>query len=108
MYRLYLSDGDVTIAKFKTRSDDMNLVYKEYGEEIILQGLRKGFTIEQQVKKYKLFIEAIHKQKRNCYKIRTSDLFMYLSCYSALYKFNEEMDTPMFLKIKNKNSNRTL
>lgn len=112
MYRLYLSDGDVTIGKYKTKTDDMDLIYKEYGEEIIVDGLRKGFSIENQTIKYKLFIEAIHKQKRNCQKIRASDLYMYLSCYTALYKLNKETDDPMFFKIKKKKkkvcSNQTL
>ena len=102
MYRLYLYDNDIVIGKYKTTTDDMTLIYKEYGEEIILDGLRKGFSIEQQTTKYKIFIEAIHKQKSNCQKIRASDLYMYLSCYSALYKFNKEDDDPMFFKVKKK------
>ena len=102
MYRLYLYDNDIVIGKFKTRTDDMDLIYKEYGEEIILNGLRKKFSIEQQTNKYKSFIEAINKQKSNCEKIRASDLYMYLSCYSALYKFNQVNDDHMFFKKKKK------
>jgi hypothetical protein len=100
MYRLYLYENDIIIGKFKTRTDDMDLIYKEYGEEIILDGLRKGFCIDKQIDKYKLFIEGINKQKSNCEKIRASDLYMYLCCYSALYKFNKVSEDHMFFKKK--------
>lgn len=110
MYRLYLSDGDVTIGKFKTTTDDMNLIYKEFGEQIILDGLRQGIKINTQIDMFKVFIDEIHRQKRHSEKIRHSDFYMYLSCYSALYKFNKETDGPMFLKIKKKKvcNNQTL
>jgi len=102
MYRLYLFDGDVSIAKFKSTTDDMDLVYKECGEQLILDGFKQGINIENQSKMYQMFIDKIKKQKSNCQKIKASDFYMYLSCYSALYKFNKETDDPMFLKIKKK------
>jgi hypothetical protein len=100
MYNLYLHHGDYTMGKYKVRGDDMDKVYQCFGAKIIRQGFEYGVSIPQQIKKYQSFMKAIQKQKENCEKIRASDLYMYLSCYCALYKFHAIEEDHMFLKIK--------
>ena len=100
-YYLHLDYNDLYIAKFKVRTDDINLVYKEISEKIILEGFRNGYTIEEQVHRYKVLCDKIYQQKDRCEKIRASDFLLFFSCYVALCKFNQIKPTEyMFLKKK--------
>lgn len=100
-YYLHLDYKDLYIAKFKTKSADFNLIYKEMSENIIKDGFKRGFTIQQQIDKYTTFCDGIHKMKERCEKIRASDFLMFFSCYFALCKFNKIKPYEyMFLKKK--------
>ena len=101
-WRLILRYGDLVIGRFKTRTTDLNLLYKEMSEPVVLQALKDNINIKVQIKNYKLFCDNIHKQKFNCYKLRASDLIMYLTCYLCLTKFNVEVQEPFFYKLKKK------
>ncbi len=100
-YYLHLDYKDRYIAKFKTNSTDMNLIYKKMSENIIKDGFNHGFTIQQQIKRYTTFCDSIYKMKDHCEKIRASDFILFFSCYCALCKFNcIKPNEYMFLKIK--------
>jgi hypothetical protein len=103
-YNMYLYDNESMIGKFKTKGDDMEEVYKSFGSKIVRNGFENGYTIPMQILKYQTFIKSINKQKDNCEKIRASDLYMYLSCYCALYKLNglQNNNDHMFLKVKHR------
>jgi hypothetical protein len=104
-YYLHLDYKDLYIAKFKTKSDDINLIYKEMAENIIMDGFKRGFTIQQQIDKYTSFCDSIYKMKDHCEKIRASDFLMFFSCYFALCKFKcIKPNEYMFLKIKKRKS----
>ena len=103
MYNMYLDYGDLSIGKYKVRENDLEKIYDQMAKPIILDGFKKGFNINKQIQKYKLFLDKIHELKKNCYKIKASDFIMYLSCYMCLYKLdNKSVDPPMILKIKKK------
>jgi len=102
-YNMYIFDGDTLIGKYKSTTDDMNLIFKDCGEEIVRDGFKQGINIEKQIDMYKIFIEEINRQKRHSEKIKQSDFYLYLSCVSALYKFNQETDDILFIKCKKKN-----
>ena len=101
-YNLYLTHGDILIGKYKVLTTDLKKIYNEMGAHVVIQGFKSGNNIEAQIKKYKYFIDYIHTQKINCYKIKASDLIMYLTCYLCLDKFNVDVEEPIFLKIKKK------
>ena len=101
-YKMYLFNDNKIVGKYKTTTDDMNLIFTEFGEEIVRDGFKQKINIKTQIDMYKNFIEVIDKQKRHSEKIRHSDFYLYLSCFCALYKFNEETDDVLFLKCKKK------
>jgi|TARA_R110001632_G_scaffold114922_1_gene226379 hypothetical protein len=101
-YNMYLFDEEKIIGKYKTRTDDMNLIFTEFGEKIVMDGFKQNINIKTQIDMYKTFIEEINKQKKHSQKIRCSDFYIYLSCFSALYKFNEAPDDVIFIKCKKK------
>lgn len=105
-YNMYIFDGDVVIGKFKTTTDNMDLIFTEFGEKIVRDGFNQGFNVATQIDMYNVFINEIHKQKRHCQKIRHSDFYIYLSCVLALYKFNQETCDFLFLKCKKKNKKK--
>tara|TARA_Y100000004_G_C8672735_1_gene309977 strand:+ start:113 stop:493 length:381 start_codon:yes stop_codon:yes gene_type:complete len=102
-YKLHVYYKNELIGKYDTRTDDWNDLYDVMSYDIIKQGFKSGYTIPQQIEKFKLFCEAIYKQKINCYKIRHSDFFKFLSCYLALVKYNIiSLDNFIFIKKKNR------
>ena len=98
MYRLYLTNGSKTFCSFKCTGNDMYDCYNEYGKKLVINGLKDGYSLKQQIDRYKTFMNILHKRKEDCYKIRASDYLIYLGCYCALYKFNEMDDNHFFLK----------
>ncbi len=100
-YKLHLYYKNELIGKYNTRTDDWNDMYNEMTYAIIKQGFQSGHTIPQQIKKFKIYCEAIYKQKINCEKIRHSDFYMFLTCYFALVKYNI-ISTDNFIFIKKK------
>lgn len=101
-YKMYLFNDEKIIGKYKTTTNDMNLIFKEFGEELVRDGFKQNINIKKQIEMYKTVIEEINKQKRHSQKIRHSDFYIYLSCFCALYKFNEETEDVLFLKCKKK------
>lgn len=102
MYYLYLFYKDFRIGKYKCTIDDIDLIYEDVGKNMILDGFQKGYNIDKQIEKYKIFMEQLHKQKINCEKIRASDIYLYLSSFMALYKLNNDLDETdyFFLKLR--------
>lgn len=100
-YKLHVYFKNELIGKYDTRSDDWNDLYNIMSYATIKEGFQSGNSIQQQIEKFKLFCEAIYKQKINCEKIRHSDFYMFLSCYLALVKYNIiSPDNFIFIKKK--------
>tara|TARA_R110000824_G_scaffold64938_3_gene169544 strand:- start:567 stop:920 length:354 start_codon:yes stop_codon:yes gene_type:complete len=91
-YTLYLYPthnwDEKPIAFFDTMGTNMSYVYNEFGKEIVEIALKKGTSIKEQAVLYSKYINGLNRRKANCYKIRGSDLLIYLCCYTALHKFN--------------------
>ncbi len=89
-YYLYLYNHEGFIAKFVTKTDDILLVYKDFGEDLIIASMIKNIKLHEQIKDYQYFIKNINKMKSNCEKIKKTDFFIYLSCFNILYKLNQD------------------
>lgn len=105
MYRFYIFDNNNIICKYKVKTNNIEDIYKTHGKYLMENGMKLGYTLKSQIEKYEDYINAVNKRKDNCYKIRASDLLMYLSCYCCLNKLNMMDDNHFFVKIKNKNKN---
>lgn len=100
-YTLYIYYENERICKFKSNTDDLNIMYKDGGEFLILDAFKKKISIDEQIKFYKNYINTIYRQKRDCYKIRASDLLLFRDVFLALYKFNE-INSEDIIILKNK------
>ena len=104
-YKLYLHNNDILIYKCIIWTNDIMEIANHYGTPLIEKGLRNGVNLWQQINILNLFMKGIYKQKINCYKIRKTDLDMYLASYCALLKLNR-IENPhndlIILKIKKK------
>ena len=110
-YRLDLYWNDVYMSDFDVLGDDPKLVYEEYSDGLIRMGLERGWGLQKQKKHYIEFLDDMAKKKTNCYKIRSSDHFIFLSAFFALHKLNYEptYNNYIFLKkkkIKNKSTSK--
>ena len=106
-YWLYLYHNDIYLGKFKTIDDNLKKLSKHLSEDIIRSGMLKGYTINHQIILHNAFANMIAKQRKNCQKVRASDLRMLLSSHMSLYRFGNIPSTNfLFLKkkvIKSKN-----
>tara|TARA_R110002012_G_scaffold129064_1_gene281427 strand:+ start:468 stop:824 length:357 start_codon:yes stop_codon:yes gene_type:complete len=101
IYNLYLYHNDVFLAKYKTTTNDIFLLNKYLSENLIRDGMKKGFTIPYQILIHNEFANMIKKQRINCHKVRASDLKMLLHSQMALHRFGKKStDDFLFLKKK--------
>ncbi len=101
MYNLYLYYKNEFMGRHEVMGDDIEKCFKAISYVLVKDGFKKNKTIYQQIETYTKFCDTILKQKKDCYKIRKSDLLLFLSCYIALVKFNEiSYNDFIFMKIK--------
>ena len=101
IYNLYLYHKDTYLATFKTTTNDMTKLNKYLSETLIRGGMEKGYTIQDQILVHTEFAEMIYKQRKNCEKVRASDLMMLLHSQMALNRFGKK-STEDFLFLKKK------
>ena len=101
-YEMFIFYKDKRLCKFKVNTDDINEIYNEMSNKLVMDGLRNDISIDKQIERYKIAIEIIHNRKENCYKVRASDYLMTLCCIMSLVKFNQfDLDNIIILKNKN-------
>ena len=104
MYKLNLIYNN-TIIKFNVDTDDWNNIYNEFGKDLITKAFVQNVSIKNQINKYKCFCDVLVKKKFDCYKIRSSDYLIFLSCFMALVKFN--VISPLDIIILKKKKKKT-
>ena len=101
-YFLYIFYENDLFCKFQCRGDDINILYEEYGKDLIIDGFKKNMNLKDIIHISKNFLKRIYKLKKECYKVRASDYMICLSCVMALYKLNEyPLNDIILLKKKN-------
>lgn len=89
MYWIYLFHENKILSKFLFDNGDFDNLVNKYGNKVIVDGLKRGMNIQKQIIFYNHFINAIYRQKINCYKIRKSDHKLNLCSFLALHKLNK-------------------
>ena len=110
-YRLDLYWNDLWISDFDTMGDDPQFVYHEYSNGLLKCGLEKGISLARQKDGYIALCDDIYKKKRDCYKIKTTEHFMFLSAFFALHKLNYQPTFNNYIFLKKKKiilKNKTL
>ena len=101
IYNLYIYHNDVYLGKYKTVTNNLQKLSKDLSEDIIRDGMKRGFKINQQIQLHTHFADIIAKQRENCQKIRASDLRMLIHSQMSLYRFGSVPSTNfLFLKKK--------
>ena len=101
-YRLDLYWNDIYVSDFDTLGDDPKLIYEEYSDGLLRMGLERGWGLEKQKKHYIDFCDEIAKKKDHCFKIRSTDHFMFLSAFFALHKLNYQPTYNNYIFLKKK------
>lgn len=100
-YNVYFDYEDLYICKFKVRSDDWKVIYKEVSENFIRDAFKKQVSIPKQIEMCRSFCDKIKKRKQDCYKVRASDYLMFMTCYLVLVKYKQIKDSDIiFLRRK--------
>lgn len=101
-YFLYIFYENDLFCKFLCKGDDMNILYEEYGKDLILDGLKKNMNLKDIIQISKNFVKRIYDMKKDSYKVRASDYIICLSCVMVLYKLNQyPLNDIILLKKKN-------
>ena len=100
-YFLYIFYENDLFCKFLCKGDDMNILYEEYGKDLILDGLKKNMNLKDIIQISKNFVKRIYDMKKDSYKVRASDYIICLSCVMVLYKLNQ-YPLNNFILLKNK------
>jgi len=100
-YKFYAYYNNIRVGKYPVDKDNLDEMYDIMSKQLIMDGLQRGMNIKSQIKFYKSYCSKISKMVDDCYKVKASDFLMFLSCYTALIKFNEIPSTDyLFIKRK--------
>ena len=100
-YRIYIYYNDLLICKFDTENQDWNWIYENFGKQVVISGFDLGFSIHQILDVAEKYCKAIHKKKDHSYKIKRSDIQLFLANYFLLHKLNR-IPEGEFLYLKHK------
>ena len=105
-YNLYLYHNNVFIGKYGLFYNDIETLTKEYTQKILVDAFRRGVSIERQIKNLTKFCDKIAEMKFNCYKVKMSDLILFMNTALCLFRYNQKsFDDFIILKIKKKKTN---
>jgi len=104
-YNLYLHHDNMLMLKYRIWTNDLNELCTKFATPCLKKGLHKGYSLEFQSKYYKRFMRELEREKFNCYKIKKTEIDLYLVCYLSLYKLKkikQPLTDLIILKIKKK------
>ena len=106
-YNLYLYHNNVFIGKYGLFHNDIETLTKEYTQKILVDAFRRGISIERQIKNLTKFCDKIAQMKFDCYKVKMSDLILFMNTALCLFRYNQKsFDDFIILKIKNKKTKK--
>lgn len=106
-YNLYLYHNDIFIAKYGLDHNNINLLLKEYTQKCLETAFRNNISIDKQIKTMNKFCNNIAKMKEHCYKVKMSDLILFLNTALCLFRYNQKSwDDFILIKIKKKKKNK--
>lgn len=103
-YWIYLFYEDVLLTKYKASLDYIQNHLKDCGNECILEGLKQGNKLPEQIKAYHKFLQKMKQRKVDKAGIHKNNHLMVLGCLASLVKLKqlEEYDAYIILKDKSK------
>ena len=107
-YTQYIFHDGMLMSQFKVKGDSLEDMFDAYCKPIMLNAMKQhNVKLHKQINTYVKYCETIEKLKFDCFKIKTSDLLLYTTCWCSLVKFGKRdaMDC-IFLKRKKKKKNK--
>lgn len=105
-YNLYLYHNNVFIGKYGLMDNDINKLINEYTQKFLVNAFRQGVSIQNQISNLTKFCDKIAEMKFNCYKVKMSDLILFMNAALCLFRYNiKSWNDFIILKIKNKKTN---
>ena len=103
-YTQYIFHENNLICQFKTKGDSLDDMFRLQAKTVMENAIREhNVPIYKQINTYIEYCKVIEKKKLDCFKVRTSDLLLYATCFSTLVKFGiKDRDDCIFLKDKKK------
>jgi len=102
-YNLYLYHNNVFIGKYGLMDNDINKLINEYTQKFLVGAFRQGVSIKNQISNLTKFCDKIAEMKFNCYKVKMSDLILFMNAALCLFRYNKKSwNDFIILKIKNK------
>ncbi len=89
-YNLYLYHNNVFIGKYALFHDDIKKLTMEYSNPLLLNGFKNNVSINDQIEQLNEFCNQIAKMKFDCYKVKMSDLVLFMNSAFGLYRYNRK------------------
>ncbi len=103
-YYLNVFWRDLKICDFDTMGDDPEFIYQEYSNGLLRTGLQERQSLSMLKEHLIDYCEMIYKRKRDCYKIKCTEHFMFLSAFFALHKLNYQPTFNRYIFLKKPSS----
>ncbi len=98
--------NDLYINKWKLQNEKDYKTYQDFGNDLILSGLKKGHKIPKIINTCKIFLDKIKERKQNKLAIYRSDHLLAVQSIFALIKLNQYTEEDLLL-IMNKHKKKT-
>lgn len=89
-YNLYLYHNNVFIGKYALFHDDIKKLTMEFSNPLLLNGFKNNVSINDQIEQLNQFCNQIAKMKFDCYKVKMSDLVLFMNSAFGLYRYNRK------------------
>ena len=97
---------DKYINKWKLQNEEQYKIYQDFGNDLILSGLKKGYNLKKIIITCKVFLYKIEQRKSNGLAIYRSDHLLAVQSLFALIKLNQFTEEDLLL-IMNKYKKKT-
>jgi hypothetical protein len=102
-YNLYLYHDDVFVGKYGLFHNDLNRLIQEYTQHLLIDAFRRGVSIQGQIRQMKQYCDKIAQMRRHCYRVRMSDLILFMNIALCLFRYNQKsFDDFIILKKRSK------
>lgn len=104
-YNLYLYHNDIFIGKYGLVHNDINRLIQEYTQAFLVDAFRRGVSIEGQIRQLTKYCDKIAQMKNNCYKVKMSDLILFMNTAFCLFRYNQKSFND-FIILKKQNNKK--
>ena len=96
---MYFYWGDVYLCKFQIDAKNTRDLYDDKASELILTGLRSGYSLQDFEKKSRLFLKGVARRRENKQSVYRSDCVLVCFTILALIKLQKVIESDVIIQL---------